>query len=555
MATTPKFAVEDRFARVAILFSFVMLALGSLFGLVQALTRFPGLLHALGLDKVITPELYYTGLTLHGVANAILFTAFFIMGLAVFVVTRDMNINLHGPLLRLACMMAIGGTLVAAVPILLGQATVLYTFYPPLNANVLFYLGLAVVVVASWIFAAVVFHGIYRWKKANPDKEIPLGVWGVITTLVIWLYATPPLAYEVLFLLVPMSLAGMPVDVLEARLWFWYFGHPLVYFWLLPAVTLWYTLLPRVLGTEVFSKTMAKVAFVLYMIFSTPVGLHHQYVDPGVHPVFKYLHATLTYFVAVPSFLTAFNLIATLERAGRARGGKGLFGWVTALPWFKDPVFTGLALAIIIFGTGGFSGVINASFQINYVVHNTMWIPGHFHTTVGSGVALSFLTASLVLIPLLYGRQIVSMKTVKAAFVLWFVGIMLFSVGGYLSGLAGEPRRTYAPPYLNGVQVTAHLLDLMKSAASVAMSGALMFWLGGALFLGTLFFSVLFGKRVAFEGEVKISPEPGPASWFEKNLKLILIVGVVLILISYSLPAIEVYSQGLSPAPPQGPLK
>jgi cytochrome c oxidase subunit 1 len=35
MATTPKFLWEDRFAKVAVLFSFVLLALGSLFGLVQ----------------------------------------------------------------------------------------------------------------------------------------------------------------------------------------------------------------------------------------------------------------------------------------------------------------------------------------------------------------------------------------------------------------------------------------------------------------------------------------------------------------------------------------
>ncbi len=443
--------------------------------------------------------------------------------------------------------------MVAAVPILLGQAAVLYTFYPPLNANVLFYLGLAVVVVASWIFSAVVLYGIYKWRKQNPGKEVPLGVWGVFTTIIIWLYATPPLAYLVLLRLVPMSLADVPVDVLEARLWFWYFGHPLVYFWLLPAVTLWYVLLPRVLGVEIFSKTMAKVAFILYLIFSTPVGLHHQYVDPGVHPVFKYLHAALTYLVAVPSFLTAFNVIATLERAGRARGGRGLFGWVTALPWFKDPVFTGLAISIIVFGTGGFSGVINASFQVNYVVHNTMWIVGHFHTTVGTGVALSFLTASLLLIPLLFGRQILSASAVKVAFVLWFVGILIFSVGGYISGLAGEPRRSYAPPYLNEVQLTGvHLLDLMKSAATVAMHGALMFWTGGAILLATLFFSALFGKRVAFSGEVKLSPEPGPATRLD-NLKLWIVIGIVLILIAYSLPAIELYSQGLSPAPPQPP--
>jgi cytochrome c oxidase subunit 1 len=553
MASTPKFLWEDRFAKVAILLSFVMLALGSFFGLVQALARTPGALDALGLRGIITPELYYTGLTLHGTANAILFTAFFIFGLAVFVVTRDLGINLHGPLLFLAGLLAVSGTLVAAVPILLGQATVLYTFYAPLSANVMFYLGLAVVVVASWIFSAVVLYGIYKWRKQNPGKEVPLGVWGVFTTIALWLFATPPLAYVVLFRLVPMSLAGVPVDVLEARLWFWYFGHPLVYFWLLPVVTLWYVLLPRVLGVEIFSKTMAKVAFILYLIFSTPVGLHHQYVDPGIHPVFKYLHAVLTYLVAVPSFLTAFNLIATLERAGRARGGKGLFGWVTALPWFKDPVFTGLAISIIVFGTGGFSGVINASFQVNYVVHNTMWIPGHFHTTVGTGVGLTFLTASLLLVPLLFGRQILSMGAVKVAFVLWFVGIMIFSVGGYIAGLTGEPRRTYTPPYLNEAKQTGvYLLDLMKSASTVAMSGAMMFWTGGAILLATLLLSVLFGKRVAFSGEVKISPEPGPATRLD-NLKLWIVISIVLILVAYSLPAVELYSQGLSPAPPQPP--
>jgi cytochrome c oxidase subunit 1 len=183
-----------------------------------------------------------------------------------------------------------------------------------------------------------------------------------------------------------------------------------------------------------------------------------------------------------------------------------------------------------------------------------MWIPGHFHTTVGTGVVLSYLTASLLLIPLLFGRQILSTSAVKVAFVLWFTGIMIFSVGGYISGLAGEPRRTYAPPYLNGVQLTGvHLLDLMKSAATAAMSGAMIFWIGGAILLATLFFSALFGKRVAFSGEVKLSPEPGPATRLD-NLKLWIVIGIVLILIAYSLPAVELYSQGLSPAPPQPPL-
>ena len=56
-----------------------------------------------------------------------------------------------------------------------------------------------------------------------------------------------PLAFAVIAKSIPKSLFNAPVDVLEWRLWFWSFGHPLVYFWLVPAVTIWF--LPKVLGT------------------------------------------------------------------------------------------------------------------------------------------------------------------------------------------------------------------------------------------------------------------------------------------------------------------
>jgi hypothetical protein len=50
----------------------------------------------------------------------------------------------------------------------------------------------------------------------------------------------------------------------------------------------------------------------------------------------KWLHGALTSLVALPSFMTAFTVAASLEYAGRARGGRGLFGWWARLPYF-DP--------------------------------------------------------------------------------------------------------------------------------------------------------------------------------------------------------------------------
>ena len=80
--------------------------------------------------------------------------------------------------------------------------------------------------------------------------------------------------------------------------------------------------------------------------------------------------------------MTAFTVLASLETGGRARGGKGLFGWVKRLPW-GDPSVTSQLLAMVLFALGGISGLMNASFNMNLVIHNTLFVPGHFHLTVG----------------------------------------------------------------------------------------------------------------------------------------------------------------------------
>jgi cytochrome c oxidase subunit 1 len=93
-------------------------------------------------------------------------------------------------------------------------------------------------------------------------------------------------------------------------------------------------------------------------------------------------------FVAVPSLMTAFTVAASLELAGRMRGGKGLFGWIKALPW-DNPAFVAPVLGLLGFIPGGAGGMVNASFTLDYVVHNTAWIPGHFHLQVATLVTLT----------------------------------------------------------------------------------------------------------------------------------------------------------------------
>src|SRR5579875_881027 len=304
------FKLEDRFSKIAIVFAFTVLAIGGMFGLLQLLTRTPYS------PIQLSPDQYYLSLTAHGVLLAIVWTAFFIMGLAVFVISRELNINLNKYLLQGSLILSIVGVIMTTAAILSGTSNVLYTFYPPMNASALFYLGLTILILGTWIFAATIFLAFIRWKKAT-KSAIPIATFGVLTTLIIWLEATPGVAIEVIKDLIPMSLFNTPVDVLEARTYFWYFGHPLVYFWLLPAITLWYFFIPRLLNTKLYSERLPKVAFILFILFSTPVGIHHQFVDPGIANQYKFLQSVLTYLVTIPSFLTAFTLLATMEKSYR----------------------------------------------------------------------------------------------------------------------------------------------------------------------------------------------------------------------------------------------
>ena len=527
---------EKVFMRISILFSFVALALGGLFGFIQLVSRTPGF------PRLVDASGYYTALTGHGVLMAIIWTAFFIMGIAVFVMVSELRVNFRKTLLGLTLVLTLGGTVTAAIPILAGRASVLYTFYPPLIGHPLFYIGLAVVIVGTWVFSAAVIDVFLRWRRANRGVGIPVGAFGVITTIIIWLEATPGLSIEVLMDLIPASLFGKPVDVLLDRTLFWYFGHPLVYFWLIPAIVAFYAIMPKLLGVELYSVKAAKLAYILFILASTPVGLHHQFVDSGLSFEAKLLHTTLTYSVALGSFVTAFNVLATLERAGRARGG-GAFSWILKLPW-RNPVFAGLALAFILFGFGGIGGIVNASLTMNYVVHNTLWVVGHFHLTVGSIVTLVFMSITYLIFPVVFDRNIFSGSLAKIQPYMWFVGMFIFALAYHIAGIYGAPRRVDDSSYMGlSPEIWSPLLQ-------IGAVGGLIFWLSGVIFILNVFASLKFGAPATVNGASLSNgsgSEPGDEPTIFDRLSIWIIVALILIVIGYTVPMMEIFSRGLSP--------
>ena len=495
-------AAEKKLAGAHVLVAVLALSLGTVFGPLQALEHM-----GLNLYPYLQPVIqsYYQGLTLHGVLNALVFTTFFITGFLTLAVSTSLKKAMVAMWLSwLGFWTMVLGLVMAAVPLLLNQASVLYTFYPPMQAPWYFYLGLTLVVVGSWICGWSMIATLVSWKREHKGEATPLVAFASVLTMVMWQICTLGVATEILGQLIPWSLGWVEgLDPQLSRTFFWFTGHPLVYFWLLPAYVSWYGMLPKQAGGKLFSEPMSRFAFWMFLILSTPLGFHHQYVDPGVPAGWKFLHAVLTYAVFFPSLLTAFNVIASLEIGGKARGGKGIIGWIPKLPW-GDPSVAAQVLAMMLFAFGGMGGLINASFSVNMLIHNTTWVPGHFHLTLGTAVTLSFMGIMYWMVPHITGRRLFSRGVALAQAWCWFIGMALFSRGLHALGIEGAPRRT-----MLGVARENYGTDAWDPLLLMAGVGGMILALSFLLFLFNMVATVLFSKEKV-EVEMPIA-EPAAA--------------------------------------------
>jgi len=516
----------------------VLLIIGIVMGFLQVLYR-AGIIRSqsfLGIS-------YYQGLTLHGAINSVVFTTFFAVAFG----HAILRFHLKRPLVESAAWVSLIlmtiGTVMAAIPMLTGSASVLYTFYPPLKAHPAFYIGLVLLVVGSWVafFSWIPTYG--AWRRENAGKKSPLAVVGVFATFIVWFIATIPVAIEIIFLLIPWSLGWtQTVNVPLARMLFWFFGHPLVYFWLLPAYVMYYTMLPKLAGGKLYSDFAGRFTFMWLVAFSAPIGIHHQYTEPAIDSTWKFVHAFFTLLVAIPSLVTAFTLAASMEHGARKEGGAGLFGWWRKLPYLDTNrwLFSYLFAGLFIFIFGGITGIINASYNLDNVVHNTAWMPAHFHQTVAGPVFLAYLGGSLLLLSSLTGREIALKKLNVWIPYLWTLGVMTFSTGLFIGGVNGEPRRTnmglsYANPNSPLYQPSWSLPKNLGAIGGTIMTIAMLCYFA-------VFFATMLRKRTT-EGTLDI---PSSEALHDEDVRSVqsfrpwLVAAALLLIIAYTVPFMDI---------------
>lgn len=522
--------------------AFTSLLIGGSMGLLQVLVRS---------GKFTLPSWvdYYQVLTMHGVILALVLTTFFIVGFQYALMGKTVGISdTQRRVSWLAFWTMTIGTVMTGLTIIAGRGSVLYTFYAPLKAHPAFYIGLALVVIGSWIAAFVNWRQLYVWKQKHPGEKSPLLAFMVVINMIMWFIATLGVAATVLFQFIPWSLGyAETINVLLSRTLFWYFGHPLVYFWLLPAYMAWYAIIPKIIGGKIFSDSLARLSFILFLFFSIPVGLHHQLTEPGLDSTWKFIQVALTFMVVIPSLMTAFSLFATFEITGRRKGYGGLFGWLKNLPW-KDVRFLAPFIGMVAFIPGGAGGIINASYQLNSVVHNTIWVTGHFHLTVGTTVILTFFGITYWLVPHLTGRKLTKSTNTLGIIqaIIWSTGMIIMSGAMHIQGLLGGPRRSAYSTY-GGTEQAAEW-----GAYQIAQA------IGGSLlFIAILLMIFIFIKLAFFaqkgEEEFPIAEEEEDAEptpkWLE-NWKLWIAITIALILFAYTIPVMDVIQNAPPGSPP-----
>ncbi|MHA6252863.1 cbb3-type cytochrome c oxidase subunit I [Oceanobacillus sp. CAU 1775] len=542
--TKQKLGVNPQDAKLTLTYfslAFIVLFIGAFLGLVQGLNR-------AGLLELPHWFDYYQVLTSHGILLVLVFTTLFMVGYF-YAGISHMHKGLL-PKVRKMGWIAFGLLVLAVVlvfiPIIMGEASVMYTFYPPMQAHPMFYIGLVFLVLGIWTAAAGVWTSAINWKRNNKGQHLPLFTYFAVGAFILTFLGSIGVTIEV-FYLIPWALGWTEtVNVMLARTLFWSFGHTIVNVWYLVAVSAWYITVPKIIGGRLFSDTLARVVVVLSVVLNVPGGFHHQIIDPAFSEGLKFMHVFMSLSISLPSLMTAFAMFAVLTKVGYQKGGKGLLGWIKKLPW-GDARFLAPMIAMIAFIPAGAGGIAQTNNQLNQVVHNSLWVVGHFHLTVGTTVALTFFGVTYWLIPYLSKRvmtkQINRLGVIQS--IVWALGMLLMAGSMHWVGLHGSPRRTSFSTY--GDSATALAWD--PYLIFLAVGGTLLM-VGAALMVYIVFNLMFFAPKGVTEFPIA-EPEnfaPQTPKWTER-WGLWIIVAVLIISMGYLIPVVDLIMN----APPGSP--
>jgi len=323
-----------------------------------------------------------------------------------------------------------------------GAANAGWTAYPPLslinhspgNGQDLWILSLHILTISSMVGAINFIVTIQNMRTAGMSwTRMPLFVWSIYVYAWLLLLVLPVLSAGLTALLLERQFpgtfhffdpAGGGSPVLYQHV-FWFFGHPEVYIMILPAMGIISEILPVFSRKPIFGYKAIAFSTIAIGFFSMLVWAHHMFTV-GMSTPLNIWFMLVSMVIAVPTGMKIFNWLATLWRGNLS---------------FDTPMLFAVAF-LSVFTFGGLTGIYLAAFPVDWQVHDTYFVVGHFHYVLFGGAVFAIMGGLAYWWPKLYGRML-DERLMKTTFWLTFVGFNLTFFPQHLAGLLGMPRRVF----------------------------------------------------------------------------------------------------------------
>ncbi|MBX3693556.1 MAG: cbb3-type cytochrome c oxidase subunit I [Steroidobacteraceae bacterium] len=482
--------------------------IGGILAIGVVLTRWPAV-------HWLEASTFYQVLTAHGLDMLIYWIIFFEIAVLYFCSSTLLRCRIATPRIAwFAFALMVIGAVVNNIAVYQGASSVMMTSYVPMMAAPSFYLGLILFAVGALI-GCFVFLGtlVIARRERTYQGSVPLVTFGAIVACIIAVFTIVSGA----IILIPTYLQSVGVvehvDPLIYRMIWWAFGHSSQQINVAAHISIWYLVAAVVFGARPMSERVSRGAFLLYILFLQLASAHHLLADPGVSTEWKVVNTSyFMYFAVLASMIHGLTVPGAMEVAQRQKGyTKGLFEWLRKAPW-GNPVFSGVFISIVGFGfLGGISGVMMGTEQLNMIIHNTIYVPGHFHATVVVGTTLSFMALTYYLIPVLFKREMIAPKLAKWQPYLFGLSMYFFCLVMMGAGTLGVSRRHWDMAF-NGAAMAYEWPGAAYMMMGLVGIGGVAAIVGGAIYIYITVGSLLWGKRLESGAQSrKVTPIPPTA--------------------------------------------
>ena len=415
-------------------------------------------------DKIKLPlNEFYALMTLHGLGMVGLLFSFAFAGLWYLISTRYRRLNIKFGYFTYFVVL-IGLLCLAFATLIGGFAPGWYLLYPLPFKGASWAIWSTRLSIVSLIIMGVgwlvgILHLLFRlakeyggffnllgWQylgKKKVERELPPIVMISTVSLVPGVFAVLAAAVLLIMYLLQSFEPALSYNVLLMKNMVMFFGHTLANIIIYSALGWVYALLPEFTGREWKTNKILVYSWSATFLFILFAFFHHMYMD-FVQPLgLQYAGQVISYLSAVPATVVT------------------MFGIITQL--YHSKVKWGIVPLSFLIGTagwaiGGGAAVVDSTISMNNVLHNTLWVPAHFHTYLLLGAAL-YIFGFLFYLFFEDGDKDGG-KLAKTGFWIFVLGGHGFLATFYFGGLSSIPRRyaDYSGIEIKSVHNTGELL-------------------------------------------------------------------------------------------------